>query len=169
MTALAPRDRARRAAGWPLCVAACLLLLGLLGAQPAVTRAITPTPLFVVGHPGTTPPHVELGELQAVFLKRRVMWPNGQRVLALNYPPGDPLRRAFDSAVLGWNADAAAKYWVDVRIRDGFEPPYTVPSPSVAARIVARLPGSIAYVTGEYTHGALRVLARIEGGRVLPP
>jgi hypothetical protein len=104
-----------------------------------------------------------------VFLRRRLTWDDGARILPFNYPPGNGLRTTFERSVLGFRGDEAARYWIDARIRSGTEAPRSLATPGLVARVVAQLPGSIGYVPeGDATHGVV-VVARVTDAGVWPP
>jgi hypothetical protein len=151
-------------------IASVAFALTALGLQP-ITRAADapPSRLLVIGHPGTVPARLDADLLQQAFLKQRMVWPSGARVVPFNFPPSDPVRVAFDRAALGMSPVRSAAYWIDARIRHGLDAPRTVSSATLAINIVARLPGSIAYVPEAALPANVNVVARIEGDRVVAP
>jgi hypothetical protein len=108
-------------------------------------------------------------ELENIFLLRRRQWSDGVPIVPFNYPPGDATRNAFDRAALRMSVDEAARYWLDQRIRSGTRAPRQLGDGGLAVRLVGRLPGAIAYVPAGMVNGSVRVVARIRGGRVVPP
>ena len=70
--------------------------------------------------------------------------------------------------VLDLEPDEMARYWIDARIRHGEEAPRTVAS-SLLVRVVARLGGSIGYVPAGEALSGVKIVARIERGRVVAP
>ncbi|HEX7476712.1 MAG TPA: hypothetical protein VF331_02795 [Polyangiales bacterium] len=81
--------------------------------------------------------------------------------LPFNAPPHSADRELFDERVLGMEADEAARFWIDQRIR-GLQAPRTIPSPELAVRVVGKLPGAIAYVRASYLTPEVKAL-RIDG------
>jgi hypothetical protein len=108
-------------------------------------------------------------ELENIFLLRRRQWPDGTPILPFNAPPGEVHRTGFDRAALRMSADEAARYWLDLRIRSGTRAPRQLADPGLAVRLVARLKGAIAYVPVDVVDSSVRVVARVRGGKVLPP
>jgi hypothetical protein len=168
----APERPAQRA--W-LHTAGCvtMLLTLLAGASlRAAAESTSSTMLLVIAH-GAVPEHqLDIDDLRAVFLRKRLTWSNGQTVIPINYPSGDPVRLAFDRAVLGFSSEESSRYWIDERIRHGTQAPRSIAGEAVLVRVVTALPGSISYkpVGQPLSQGAgIRVLARIQAGRVLPP
>jgi hypothetical protein len=125
--------------------------------------------LAVIAHASIDEPSLDIDELRAIFFRRRLVWSNGLPIIVFHQPSGSPARVAFDKAVMGFDAEQAAHYWIDARIRNGTQPPRSVASDAVLVRIVATLAGSIAYVPAEQVPSGLHVVARIEAGRVLSP
>jgi hypothetical protein len=171
LVAVAPRRRFAGALHFVSVVRAAvgLLLLVLLGLGTFGPHAKSqaPTQLLVIAHPGGADSGLDADGLRAVFLRKRVWWRDKQPIIPINYPAGDALRVAFDSSVLGFNGLEAARYWIDVRIRHGLEAPMSISSPSLVQRVIKQLPGSIGYVSAGAVPAGVRVVARVEGNRVI--
>jgi hypothetical protein len=108
-------------------------------------------------------------ELEAIFSMATQSWPAGGSVVPFNYPPDDRLRAAFDRAVLRMEPEQVGRFWIDQRVRDGLRPPRQVSDPAIALRLVARLPGAIAYVPAAMADATVRVVARVRRGKVEEP
>jgi hypothetical protein len=138
-----------------------LSLLGAGAATAALRPAQASTGLVVIVPAGAEVRELALGELAAIFTTRRRNLEGGTTLIPLNLPPRDRLRVAFDQAVLGMGPEEVARYWVDRRVRGGNAPPRHVPSASLVARLVARLPGAVGYVPESDLAPGVRVVARI--------
>jgi ABC-type phosphate transport system substrate-binding protein len=146
-----------------------VLLVSLgLGTFGPHAKSQAPTQLLVIAHPGATDGGLDADGLRAIFLRKRVWWRDKQPIIPINYPAGDALRVAFDSSVLGFNGLEAARYWIDVRIRHGLEAPMSISSAPLVQRVIKQLPGSIGYVGAGAVPAGVRVVARVEGNRVIP-
>ena len=148
-----------------------IVLVATALSWPRTPRASSQVPisLLVIVHPSVNVAALDESALQMIFLRRRLTWDDGTRILPFNYSAGQPLRIYFDRAVLGFSSDEAARYWIDARIRGGGEAPRSLGSPALVARVVTQLRGSIAYVPdGEATNG-LRVVARVSPMGVTTP
>lgn len=121
----------------------------------------TPTVLLVVVNPSVNVAGLDERALQMIFLRRRLTWDDGTRILPFNYPAGHALRVSFDRIVLGFAPDETARYWIDARIRSGGEAPRSLGTPTLAARVVTQLRGSISYVPEAEVTNGLRVVARV--------
>ena len=168
------KSRLRRSTTTLACIALAGCTFVLLAS--AAVRALVPkaesqsiTVLLVVAHPSSTNESFDRDALRTVFLRRRLTWDSGTRILPFNYPAGHPIRVTFDRAVLGMNQDEVARFWIDARIRSGIEAPRSLPSPQLMARVVAQLAGSIGYVPEDQPVPGARVLARITPTEVLAP
>ncbi|MGD8860344.1 MAG: hypothetical protein PVI30_10040 [Myxococcales bacterium] len=151
------------------CAAAALAfsLLGapLRGAGQARSRAPA---LLAIVHPAAGVERMDRNELAAVFTLSLRNWSNGRRAVPFNYAANHPYRVAFDEAVLGMGPEQVARFWITRRVRGQGTAPRTVSSPQLMAKVVARLPGAVGYVPhGVKAPGAV-VVARVEGGRVVP-
>lgn len=145
------------------------MLVAALAASSVVARADDPE-LAVVVHPAVGVRALSTAELEAIFTSTMQRWPDGKSIIPFAYAPEDPVRRLFDRVVLRMGPEEVGRFWVDQRIRGGAAPPRRAPSPRLAARVVARLPGSIAYVpVADVGAENVRIVARVRGGVVVPP
>ena len=125
--------------------------------------------LVVVVNPAVPVAKLTAAELEAIFSCARKNWPDGSNITAFSYAPEDATRRAFDSIVLRMSPDEVARFWLDQRVRGGARPPRQVPDPGLAARLAAKLPGSIAFIPETLVNPGLKVVARVRGGKVIEP
>jgi hypothetical protein len=82
----------------------------------------------------------------------------GTRLVPFNYAPENPLRRRFDELLLGFDAAASGRYWVDRRIRGQGLPPRAVPSAALARAVVGKFPGAISYIYAHELDATVRAL-----------
>lgn len=144
-----------------------LLAAVTVAAVPVLAQG-RPVELVVVIHPQNRA-SVSPAELESIFLLRRRQWPDGTSIIPFNSPSGEPHRLLFDEAALRLGPDEAARYWLDQRIRSGTRAPRHIADGGLAVRLVSRLKGAVAYVPVDLVDGSVRVVARIRGGKVLPP
>jgi len=105
--------------------------------------------------------HVSLDDLRELYLKRRRQWPNGDPVVPMNLPVGDPTRAAFSKLVLGRDPKQLLSYW-DRQYYDGIRPPIVLPSASAVRAYVEADANAIGYVPASEAVGACRVLLKLE-------
>jgi ABC-type phosphate transport system substrate-binding protein len=154
--------RARAVARW-----LALLAFAVLGwAHRSEAEAIE---LLVIINSSNPESRLSESELRAIFLTKKRAWGNGQTIDPVNLPEKTPQRRDFDKAVLGFDPDAAARYWIDRKVRGDARPPKRMPSPSAALAHVANNPGGIAYVPKMALGAGIKVVARVANGQVRPP
>jgi hypothetical protein len=111
---------------------------------------------------------MDRNELAAVFTLSLRNWSNGRKAVPFNYAANHSYRVAFDEAVLRMEPGQVARFWITRRVRGQGTAPRTVSSPQLMAKVVSRLPGAVGYVPqGVDTSGAV-VVARVQGGRVVP-
>lgn len=144
------------------------VLGGILAFQPAAVSQ-PPLKLAVVMNSALSETQLSIDDLRAIFLRRKLVWSGGQHIVPINQPNNSPVRVAFDRAVLGFTPEQVARFWIDTRIRSGMQAPRTVAGDALIANVVKLLPGCISYVAADQVSGAVRVVARIDAGRVLPP
>lgn len=143
--------------------AAALLLLcwqGAGGADSGDSIAV------IVAHGAHASP-LDRRELAAIFKRKKQFWPDGMRISPVNLPAGDPLRRAFSSAVLHNAPEELDDYWRDQYFH-GELPPYVVASQEAMIRFVSATPGAVGYVSGCLLDKRVGEVMRIDGGPPCP-
>ncbi|MFT3924427.1 MAG: hypothetical protein QM778_17955 [Myxococcales bacterium] len=142
---------------------AFVLSLALLGAAPGPRSGSAqgehPPPLVVIVAKGEAVRGLSLSELRSIFEGNSTQYARGRYFIPINQPAGSPLRERFDRIVLGRDPDEAGRFWVDRRIRTGQEPPRTLPTEDLAARVVASLPGAITYVPADLVPPGVATIA----------
>ena len=108
-------------------------------------------------------------ELRQIFQTTKTTYPSGGSVTAVNLPEDSPLRKEFDSTVLGLDPDRVARYWTDRKIRGDARPPKKVPSPAAVVRTVSKSEGAIGYVPESEAGADVKVIAKVVNGKVLSP
>lgn len=134
-----------------------LTALGLIG-LPAVASAAAG---LVVVVNAANAEALGLPEVAAIFTTRRQAWKSGERIVPFNYPPRHEVRAEFDQVALGMDPDAAARYWIDRKIRGGNAPPKQVNSGQLIVRLVAKMPGGVGYVPRALVTPDVRIAAEI--------
>lgn len=110
-------------------------------------------PLVVVGGPGIgADKHLTRETIALMFRRKQTLWPNGQRVQAVNLPVQHPLRRWFSATVLGQTPEQMEDYWREMYF-NGVLPPHVVASEAAVELFVAGTPGAIGYLSCVPPHG----------------
>jgi ABC-type phosphate transport system substrate-binding protein len=143
-------------------------ICGICGYQPSASSQ-APIKLAVITNIGLSEKQLGIDDLRAIFLRKRLVWSGGQHIVPINQPTGSAVRRAFDRAVLGFNADQVARFWIDARIRIGTQAPRSIAGDAMILNVVKLLSGCIGYVPADQASAEVRVVARIDAGRVFPP
>jgi len=136
------------------CLLGCLLLVGLSMSAAAGSAQVT---LVAIVSESSRLRDIRASELRRIFLGYTQLDPDGRAIIPFNHPPGAVVRARFDRALLGFDPDEAAKYWVDQRIRGARLPPRTAPE-TLLQRVVAKLPGAISYVPAGSVMSGVRAL-----------
>jgi phosphate transport system substrate-binding protein len=144
--------------------------LALLGTLFALLLALAPRPvragndvaLAVIVAPTSKLTNISLADLRRVFQSERLTDPDGTRLIALNHPPKTVDRMGFDQVVMGMDAEAVGRFWIDRKIRGGSGPPRTVESLATLRRVVEKLPGAIGYIRPAQLSNEVRAI-RVEG------
>jgi hypothetical protein len=109
-----------------------------------------------------------VSDLSLYQLKRLYLGDNvqvaGRELIALNRDAKGAERMGFDESVLGMTPEAAARYWIDRRIRGQSGAPKAIEPAGVIQRVVAKLPRAVAYVRVREVGPEVQVI-RIDGRR----
>lgn len=123
--------------------------------------------IAVVMHPSKRIGKLEKKQLRAIFLATRTMWGDGHPIEPLNLVETNPLRIAFDRAVLDMSPEEVSRYWIDRKIRGDSRPPRRLQTPSAVLAVVARNEDSIGYLPASMVNSTVQVVARVEDNQVI--
>jgi hypothetical protein len=126
-------------AGGAAAIALALLVPSLAAADGA------DEPLVIVSSKRGGVSELSLYQLKRLYLGDSVQGPNGD-LIALNRDAKGAERIGFDTSVLGLSPAAAARHWIDRRIRGQSGAPKAVEPAAVVQRVVANLPRAVGYV-----------------------
>lgn len=147
-----------------------LLLGSMLLLSPMHGSAVGPRiEIVVVANKAVNAARISRDELRPIFQTKKDTWPDGTPAKPINLPDTSPVRRAFDSAVLGLDADRVARYWIDRKIRGGERPPPTVSSSALVVKLVSKTAGALGYVEASAVDGSVKVVAKLVDGQVVTP
>lgn len=107
---------------------------------------------------------LSLPELKRLFMGDNIVGPRGQKLIPLNRDPKSPERVGFDRSVLGMSPEAAARYWIDRKIRGQSSAPKAIEPAAVLQRVVSKLGGAIGYVRAREVSADVKIV-RIDGKR----
>lgn len=149
-----------------LYVTGCLFAVG---ANAAPASQSTPLALDVFVHRSSAVTQLTAHELEALFTRTQTRWDDGTPVIPLSYAAGLDARVLFDQVVLRLGPDEVGRFWLDRRIRGLGLPPRQVPNAALMQQVVANLPGAIGYAPSQPGRTAVKVVARIQQGKVVAP
>jgi ABC-type phosphate transport system substrate-binding protein len=89
---------------------------------------------------------VTMATVAGIYLRKRQMWHDHSRIVAVNLPATHPLRHDFSLRVLGRDPAALQAYW-NKEYFHGVLPPIVLASEEAVMRFVAETPGAIGYVS----------------------
>jgi hypothetical protein len=144
-----------------------LSLVALLCSAPT-TIAQDANELAVVVHPSRAASvgTLSAADLQAIFTRKKQFWSDGKKITPLNLAKGTPARVQFDQTVLGFDADASQRFWIDQGVRGGARAPAEVPTPELALRTLQVMKDAVSYVPAGLVGPSVAVVARVRGGKV---
>jgi ABC-type phosphate transport system substrate-binding protein len=146
-----------------------LLFTTAVASWPQDSAAVAEGAIVVIVNKANPVTTLAANELRPIFQTRKNNWSNGDDVVPLNLPEDNQLRREFDQAVLGLDAERVARYWKDRKIRGGARPPKHLPNTAAVLAAVAANSGAIGYVHASEANKSVKVVARIVGGKLSAP
>jgi hypothetical protein len=147
-----------------LYVAGCLFALDASAAAPSASLSLD---VFV--HRSSTVTQLSIHELEALFTRTQTRWGDGSPVIPLSFAAGADARVLFDRVVLRLGPDEVGRFWLDRRIRGLGLPPRQVPNAALMQQVVANLVGAIGYAPSQPGRTGVKVVARIQQGKVVAP
>jgi hypothetical protein len=147
-----------------LYVTGCLFALDASAAAPSASLSLD---VFV--HRSSPVTQLSIHELEALFTRTQTRWADGSPVIPLSFAAGADARVLFDRVVLRLGPDEVGRFWLDRRIRGLGLPPRQVPNAALMQQVVANLAGAIGYAPSQPVRTGVRVVARIQQGKVVPP
>jgi hypothetical protein len=127
-------------------LASCAALVSLVVLAPSAAVAEGGAePLAIVASKRGGISELSLYQLKRLYLGDAVQGSAGE-LIALNRDAKGAERTGFDSSVLGMTPDAAARYWIDRRIRGQSGAPKSVEPAAVIQRVIANMPRAVGYV-----------------------
>jgi len=148
---------------------AALLVATSFGAWPRSSAAVGEPVIAVIVNKENPTSVVGTTELRPIFQTLKTSFVSGRDATPLNLPSENKLRQEFDQAVLGLDPDRAARYWKDRKIRGGARAPKQLPSTAAVLAVVAADPSAIGYVGLAEVNRSVKVVAKISGGKLVPP
>ncbi len=99
--------------------------------------------LVVVGH-FEKAHRLKRSQILAIYLLRRTTW-MGRRLIPINLPIDDPIRKRFEEKVLHRSRAALMREW-RAAYYQGYKPPKVLASQKAVALFVRSVPGAIGYL-----------------------
>ena len=101
---------------------------------------------------------VTLDTLRELYLRRRRVWPDGNRVIPVNLPADSDTRKTFSKRVLGRLPQDLSGYWNRLYF-DGITPPVVLRTPEAVCAYLAVEPKAIGYMRrDEVDRSACRIV-----------
>lgn len=86
-------------------------------------------------------------EAAMLFLKQKLTWSNGQKVVPVDLAKASPARAAFSKQVLGRTVAGVGSYWQGQIFAGGAQPPVERPSDAEVVAFVRANPNAVGYVS----------------------
>lgn len=97
-----------------------------------------------------------------LFLKERLFWKDGSRIVPVNLPPDHEARQAFSRVVLRRERRELVAYWNEQHFK-GVNPPVVLESEDAVKAFVRQVDGAVGYVRRDRVEPDFTVLLVIPG------
>lgn len=122
----------------------------------AVGSAAVEPGFLVIVHRDNTESSIPRARLDAIFLGKITVWPDGLEIMLVNHEDTD-LRDQFSNSIHARPEAAVNAYWAAKSFKDAVVPPARLGDDEIVA-FVAEHPGAIGYVSpGTPLHGVKRL------------
>ncbi|BAF72022.1 hypothetical protein [Sulfurovum sp. NBC37-1] len=135
-------------------------MLKFLFAFLLLSVAVSADDLLVVTNASNDINTVTPFQLRQVYLGKRRFWKE-MKLLPLNLPPQNKLRKKFEKNVLHMSPSALDAYWMKEHYL-GHRPPYRVESVESMIRFVKKVKGAIGYIPERKAVKGIKVIYRIK-------
>ncbi len=157
------RDRGEMKTTVTLFILRLLAAIALLLLPARHALAESPDDILIVVNLSSKVTEAELGELRAIFLKKRTRWKSGDKVVPVHAKAGTELREAFRTRLLEMASYDEKSYWQEQQIRHGLDPPASFKIPLKA---VFKLRDAVGYCfRHEFRESVAKILLVIPADR----
>ena len=101
-------------------------------------------------------------EAANVFLKKKVQWGDGTKILAVVLSDTSPVSQAFDKQILNKSIAALHAYWQQEIFSGRNVPPVEKATDDEVVAFVQKNPGAIGYIAGNAAHPGVHVVSVTE-------
>ncbi len=113
---------------------------------------------------GDTGEKVTAKTIERIFLKRKIYWKNGKKIVPINLPSGSGERVLFTSTIIKRGHRELVDYW-NARHFSGMAPPMVAESEEAVKIFVKEIDGSVGYIRAENLDPEFKVLYLIREGQ----
>lgn len=114
--------------------------------------------LVLVTHPKSPIDKLTQAQVRMIYLKKRRFW-GEMKLVALNLPPQNSLRKTFEHQILKMNSVQLDSYWIKQHYK-GYRPPYRVESVDSMILFIKKVEGAIGYIPISKVDQNLKVIYR---------
>ena len=115
---------------------------------------------FVLVTQSQSPIHMlTKSEVRMIYLKKRRLW-GELKLVALNLPPQNILRKTFENNILNMNAVQLDNYWIKEHYK-GYRPPYRVETVESMILFIKKVEGALGYIPSSKVDKDLKVIYEV--------
>jgi len=99
------------------------------------------------------------GQVRMIYLKKKRFW-GELKLVALNLPPQNILRKTFENNILNMNSEQLDNYWIKEHYK-GYRPPYRVETVESMILFIKKVEGAIGYIPIDRVDKDLKVIYEV--------
>ena len=127
----------------------CIMLSIFLNAEKFVLVTQSQSPIHMLTK----------SEVRMIYLKKRRLW-GELKLVALNLPPQNILRKTFENNILNMNAAQLDNYWIKEHYK-GYRPPYRVETVESMILFIKKVEGALGYIPSSKVDQDLKVIYEV--------
>ncbi len=117
--------------------------------------------LLIIANPSvSSPATLTLSQIEAIYLLKTTVWPDGSHVVPVNREVTSELRAQFTTSVMRQDMASLAAYWNEMHFM-GKQPPVVQESERAMLAFIQKVPGSIGYINASTQPINVKVLAHV--------
>lgn len=109
-----------------------------------ITITLSAEKFVLVAHAKSPIDKLTQAQVRMIYLKKRRFW-GEMKLVALNLPPQNFLRKTFENEMLNMNSSQLDSYWIKQHYK-GYRPPYRVETVESMILFIKKVEGAIGYI-----------------------
>ena len=129
----------------------------------SVPGAAYPQDIVVIVNKANPIAELSLVQLRQIYRGEMTRWPGGRKIVPLNRGNEAEIRSLFTEKVMGKSVMQMSRYWIEMRLKTGLNPPKVLGSSEAVKMFVSRVPNAVGYIYAGEVDDSIKVVFRLDG------